>query len=139
LELVELEQTPLQMEQAELHHSMEWFLLVAVRAEAFLLLGARRLAQQALRREQQHQLFHTQVRLLQLLALLVMQVVVALVLQVVETLLLLLLLLVFQQAAEVLGLQLPQQVMQQVPLVVVDLSAVVVVVLEIQALHQLEL
>jgi uncharacterized membrane protein len=58
--------------------------------------------------------------------------------QVQEMRLLKLQVLAFQQVAVVLLLQLPQETAQQVALVVVDLFAVAVAVVETQPLHQLE-
>jgi hypothetical protein len=58
--------------------------------------------------------------------------------QVQEIRLLKLQVLAFQQVAVVLLLQLPQETAQQVALVVVDLFAVAVAVVETQPLHQLE-
>jgi hypothetical protein len=72
LELVELEQTLPLLEQTEIHHSMEWFLLVVEQAVLLQML-VQQLVQQL--QHQQHQLFHIQVRHLQVLELLVMQVV----------------------------------------------------------------
>jgi hypothetical protein len=62
LELVELEQILLQMVQAELHHSMEWFLQAAAVAVQLLILAVAALVPQQLALDKLTQQFLTQVR-----------------------------------------------------------------------------
>jgi hypothetical protein len=62
LELVELEQILLQMVQAELHHSMEWFLQAVALVVELFLLAVLALVPQQLALDKLAQQFLTQVR-----------------------------------------------------------------------------